>query len=210
MPSVPGQAQAGFVFGQYRFRFRQRFSVKSVEAPHNLPGLLQHGQLVFAHGHRVRLKRRNVRRLRNGIRQKAHGQGQLEVFLLDLRLYRRIAFQPCQRDEVHIIKRQLGQFRHVGLYENGGFFWIDAAGKIIQRNLGDVGAYLFGGVEIIRQRLRVRDHNINFFKFSAVLQLHPTLQRADVMPDMQFSRRAVARQNDIFHKKGPSFFSFWI
>ena len=84
--------------------------------------------------------------------------------------------------------------------KDGGFFGIDPAGEIIERHFRDVGTHLFGIVEIVGEGLRIRNHDINFIVFSAVLQFYSALQGPDVMPDMQFSRRSVARQNDIFHK----------
>jgi hypothetical protein len=70
------------------------------------------------------------------------------------------------------------------LNKNRRFLRIEPARKIIERDLGDVCAHFVGIVEIVRKRLRVCNHNVDFVKFTAVLQLHAAFERAYVMPNV--------------------------
>ena len=84
------QTQARLIIGQYRFRLDQRFTVEAIEASHDFTRLFEHRELILAHGYRVRLERRNIRRLGYRIGQKAHGNRELKILLFKLRFYRRI------------------------------------------------------------------------------------------------------------------------
>ena len=198
-----GQAEAGFVIRQQRRRLHQRFAVEGIEAADDLPGLLQHGQLVLAHRHRVGHEGGNIRRLADGIGQKPHGDAVLEAPHLDLRFDGGVALQPGQRHQIHIVKGQLRQFADVGLHQNGGFLRVDAAGQIVQRHLQDVVPHLLGMVEVVRQRLGVGDHEEQLFIPAAVLQRHAVAQRAYIVAHMKPSGGTVACQNDLSHCRIP-------
>ena len=90
------------------------------------------------------------------------------------------------------------QRRKCGLHADRGFFRIDADRKIIQRHPDHVVADLARVVGIVRQRLVVRDQNVDLIEFSGILQFHTAFQRADVVTEMQPPRRAIAGQNDVF------------
>ena len=122
-----------------------------------------------------------------------------EVFLFNLRFHGGVAFQPRKGNEVHIIKGELGELFDMRLHENRRFFRIEPARKIIERDFRDIRAHLFGIIKIIGERLRVGDHHVDLVEFTAILQFHAPFERAHVVPDMQFSRGAVARKNNIFH-----------
>ena len=139
---------------------------------HDFFALFDHRRLIFARRYGVRAECGDIRRLRNGIRQKAHGNARLEITQLNFRFHRRVALQSGKRDEIHIVKGKFRKLRHFGLNKNRGFLGIYSAREIIERHFDHVRPHFFGVFRIIRQRLRVGDHNINFVVFSRILQTH--------------------------------------
>ena len=194
-----GQAQAGAVLGQNDLRLHQSLTVDGVELMDDLAALLDHGALVLACGDGSGLEGGDVRSLADGVSEEAHRDAGLEVLLLDLRLDGGVALQAGDGDEVHIIEAQLGQLRHHGLDEDVCLGGVDAHGQIVQSDLQDVLAHLLRVVGVVGEGLCVSDHDIDLVELARVLQPDTLLQRADIVADMEPARRAVARQNDLFH-----------
>ena len=132
---------------------------------HDLFRLLDHRHLILAHRNRGSFERRDIRRLADRITEKSHRNARLEIPHLDLRLYRWISLKTGHRHQVHIIKGQFTELRNLRLDQQCGFCRIQTARQVIQRNLNDILAHLFRIIRIVRQRLRVRDHNKYFFVF---------------------------------------------
>ncbi len=80
-----------------------------------------------------------------------------------------------------------------------GLGGVDAHSQIIQCYLQNILAHLLRVVGVVGQSLCVGDHDIDLIELAGVLQPDTLLQRADIMADMEPARRAVARQNDLFH-----------
>ena len=194
-----GQAQAGAVLGQNDLRLHQSLTVDGVELMDDLAALLDHGALVLACGDGSGLEGGDVRSLADGVSEEAHRDAGLEVLLLDLRLDGGVALQAGDGDEVHIIETQLGQLGHHGLDEDVCLGGVDAHGQIVQSDLQDVLAHLLRVVGVVGEGLCVSDHDIDLVELARVLQPDTLLQRADIVADMEPARRAVARQNDLFH-----------
>ena len=194
-----GQAQAGAVLGQNDLRLHQSLTVDGVELMDDLAALLDHGALVLACGDGSGLEGGDVRSLADGVSEEAHRDAGLEVLLLDLRLDGGVALQAGDGDEVHIIEAQLGQLGHHGLDEDVCLGGVDAHGQIVQSDLQDVLAHLLRVVGVVGEGLCVSDHDIDLVELARVLQPDTLLQRADIVADMEPARRAVARQNDLFH-----------
>ena len=194
-----GQAQAGAVLGQNDLRLHQSLTVDGVELMDDLAALLDHGALVLACGDSSGLEGGDVRSLADGVSEEAHRDAGLEVLLLDLCLDGGVALQAGDGDEVHIIEAQLGQLRHHGLDEDVCLGGVDAHGQIVQSDLQDVLAHLLRVVGVVGEGLCVGDHDIDLVELARVLQPDTLLQRADIVADMEPARRAVARQNDLFH-----------
>ena len=76
---------------------------------------------------------------------------------------------------------------------------VQTAGQIVQCHLQDVLADLLRVIGVVRQGLRVSNHNIDLVELAGVLQAHALLQRANVVANMQAARGTVAGQNDLFH-----------
>ena len=165
----------------------------------DLAALLDHGALVLACGDGSGLEGGDVRSLADGVSEEAHRDAGLEVLLLDLGLDGGVALQAGDGDEVHIIEAQLGQLRHHGLDEDVCLGGVDAHGQIVQSNLQDVLAHLLRVIGVVGEGLCVGDHDIDLVELARVLQPDTLLQRADIVADMEPARRAVARQNDLFH-----------
>ena len=194
-----GQAQAGAVLGQNDLRLHQSLTVDGVELMDDLAALLDHGALVLACGDGSGLEGGDVRSLADGVSEEAHRDAGLEVLLLDLGLDGGVALQAGDGDEVHIIEAQLGQLGHHGLDEDVCLGGVDAHGQIVQSDLQDVLAHLLRVVGVVGEGLCVSDHDIDLVELARVLQPDTLLQRADIVADMEPARRAVARQNDLFH-----------
>ena len=194
-----GQAQAGAVLGQNDLRLHQSLTVDGVELMDDLAALLDHGALVLTCGDGSGLEGGDVRSLADGVSEEAHRNAGLEVLLLDLGLDGGVALQAGDGDEVHIIETQLGQLRHHGLDEDVCLGGVDAHGQIVQSDLQDVLAHLLRIVGVVGEGLCVSDHDIDLVELARVLQPDTLLQRTDIVADMEPARRAVARQNDLFH-----------
>ena len=194
-----GQAQAGAVLGQNDLRLHQSLTVDRVELMNDLAALLDHGALVLTCGDGSGLEGGDVRSLADGVSEEAHRDAGLEVLLLDLGLDGGVALQAGDGDEVHIIEAQLGQLRHHGLDEDVCLGGVDAHGQIVQSDLQDVLAHLLRVIGVVGEGLCVSDHDIDLVELARVLQPDTLLQRADIVADMEPARRAVARQNDLFH-----------
>ena len=166
---------------------------------HDLAALLQHGHLILTGRHSGGTERRDIRCLADGVGEEAHRDAGLEVPHLDLALHGGVALQAAHRDQIHIIEAQLCQLRHHGLDEDVDLVGVQTAGQIVQCHLQDVLADLLRVIGIVRQGLRVSDHNIDLVELAGVLQAHALLQRANIVANMQAARGTVAGQNDLFH-----------
>ena len=140
---------------------------------HDFLRLLDHGSLVLAYGNRGGMESGDIRRLADGIGEKAHRNAGLKVPHLNLGFHCRISLQPGYRDQIHVIKGKLTQLRNLRLNQQSGFLRVQAAGQIIQSYLDDVLAYLFRIVRIVGQCLSVRDHDENFVILAGILKLYP-------------------------------------
>ena len=169
----------------------------------DLPALLQHRQLVFAHGHRRSPEGGDVRRLTDGVAEEAQRDAGFEIPLLDFSLYRGVALHSGHRDQIHVVEGQLRQFGHHGLNKNGGFFGIKAAGQIIQRHLQNVAAHLLRVLGVVGQGLSVGDHDVDLVELAGVLQPDPLFQGTHVMADVKAAGRTVAGQNDLAQENAP-------
>ena len=83
------------------------------------------------------------------------------------------------------------------------FTGIKAAGEVVEGDFDDVLAHLFGMLGVVCQRLRIRDHDENLVVLAGVLELHPALQRTDVVADMQSSGGPISSQYNLFHYSFP-------
>ena len=109
---------------------------------HDLTTLLDHRHLVLTNRNSGSLECSDVGCLADRIAEEAHRNACLEVTHLDLRLYGWVSLKAGNRNQIHVIKAELGQLRNHGLDEDGRLLRVKAAGKVIQRNLNDVVAYL--------------------------------------------------------------------
>ena len=80
----PGQAEAGRILRNQRFRLHQHLSVNGIELSNDLPALLDHRQLILTYGNRCRLESGNVRSLTDGIGEEAHRNAGFKIPHLDL------------------------------------------------------------------------------------------------------------------------------
>lgn len=208
-----GQAALRLVLRDQRRGQHERLAVDAVELFHDLARLLDHGELVLADGDDRGVKGGDVRRLRDGVDEKAHRQPLVgKAAQLHLRLDGRVARHARGRDEVHVIERERMQRRQGRLDADRRPVRVDAGGQVVQRHVDDVVPDLAGIVRIVGERLIVRDEDVHLVKAAGVLQLHPPPERADIVPQVQPPGRAVAREDDLpaarlflHHIPSPSF-----
>ena len=165
--------------------------VRMIEAADDFSRLLNHRLLILACRNRGRLERRDVRCLRNRIGEEADRNAAAEAAHAKLRFHRRVSLKSCNRHQIGIIEGQLRQLRDLRLNQNRRLLRINSRRQIIQRYIDDVLANLLRIVRIVRQRLCVRDHDVDFVVIAAVLQLHSAAQRSYIMSDVKTSRRTV-------------------
>jgi len=139
---------------------------------HDFAALLEHRLLVLADRNSRSVECGDVRRLTDRIAEKTDRNAGFKVAHLDLCLNGRVALYTGHGDKVHIVERQLGQLRHHGLDEDIRLFRVNADRKIVQRDLHNVLAHALRVLGVVGQRLRVRNHDVNFVIFSGILQLH--------------------------------------
>ena len=113
---------------------------------------------------------------------------------LYLGLDRRVTLQTLYRNQIHVVESQFAQLRHLRLYEDRRTLGVDAARKVVERDLDDVLAHLVRIVGVVRERLCVGDHDEYLLVESRLLQLDASRQRSDEVSQMKFARRAVARK----------------
>ena len=186
------QTHANLILRQQDVRHGQGLAVYAVKLMHNFTGLFHHRHLVLACRYRGSTERGDIRSLADGISKEAHRDACLEIAHLNFRLNGWIALQAGYGNQIHIVNRQLRQLRHHGLDKQRGFCRVQSAGQVIQRNLQNVLAHFFRIIRIVRQSLRIRNHNKNFIVFTGILQLYPALQRAYIMAQMQLAGRTVS------------------
>ncbi len=165
----------------------------SVNPADDLVGLLDQRHLIVSDRDDGRLEGGDVGRLGDGIAQKAGWNVTAEAARLDFVLDRRVAFEPRDRDEVHIEQRQIGQGRQMRLQTDRGEIGIDADGEIVGRDLHNVPAHLGWIMCVVRERLGIRQQQELLM---CGLKRDPVPQRADVMAEVQRAGGSVAGQDD--------------
>ena len=198
-----GQAQAGLVVREQHLGLDQRVPVNRIEFADDFLGLLQHRGLIFAHGHGRCLEGRDVGRLADRVGEETDRDAGFKVAHLDFGFHCGVALEPGHGHKVHIVEREFAEFGDLRLDEHRGFYRIKAAGEIVEGDFDDVLAHLFGMLGVVCQRLRIRDHDENLVVLAGVLELHPALQRTDIVADMQSSGGPISSQYNLFHYSFP-------
>ena len=198
-----GQAQAGLVCRKDDVWFDQDLAIDIIELADDLACLLEHRLLVFAGRDMGGLEGRDIARLADRVAEEAGRDAGFEILLLDLCLDRRISLETRNGDEVHVVHGEFGELRHHGLDEDAGLRRIDADSEVVKSDLAHISSDLLRIVRIVRERLRVSDHDVDVVEFAGVLQLDTLTQGADVVADMKAAGRAVAGKNDFSHMISP-------
>ena len=194
------QTALHLVFRDHGGGHGQRLAIDAVELLHDLTGLLQHGKLILAHRHHVGVEGRDIGGLRDGIGEKAHRQALVgKAPHLDLGLHRGVAGKTCRGDQIHIVKGQGMERREGGLHADGGLGGVDAHGEVVQHDVDDILPDLAGVVGVVGQGLIVGDEDVDLVEAAGILKLHPALQGAHIVAQMQAAGGTVAGKNDVFH-----------
>ena len=139
---------------------------------YNLLTLLKHWELILTYRHCCCTKCGNICRLTDRIAEETNRNAGLEISHLNLSFYSWIPLYTGYRNQIHIIKSQLCQFRNHGLDKDRGFLRINSTCQIVKRHVHNILAHLLRMLRIISQRLCVCDHNINFIIISGILEFY--------------------------------------
>src|SRR6266850_124009 len=93
-----------------RLGFDQHIATDTVETPHEFVRLLDHRELIFAHGDVTCFEGGDISRLTDRVDQKTRRDGALETTLMNFFFHRRIAFEPGHRYQVEQVH---GEFREL-------------------------------------------------------------------------------------------------
>lgn len=171
---------------------QHRGGQQAVHLVHNLVGLLNHRQLVVADGHALGLKRRDVRRLADGVGHKPDRQRAGKPLLHNLVFHRRVTLHAGDGDDVHIQHRQLGEGGQGGLQADRGQVRVDARGEVVGQHFGDVVADFLRVAAVVGQPLEVgNQHKLAV----SLLERHALAQRADEVAEVQRAGWAVAGED---------------
>ena len=170
----------------------EHLAVALVETARDKTRDLDVGKLVAADGHDVALAEEDVAGLMHGIGQKQPGQGMARGLLLGLD--GRVAF------ELRLgYKRQEGQHELVlcrdgGVGEDHGLVRVDAAGQVVHDHVVHIVLDVLRGVAV-GDNLVVRNDDIGLD--TQVLQTDALDERAEIVPQVQATRRTVAGQHRV-------------
>ena len=180
-------------------RLYQNRCISLVEAANQLAGYLQHRLLVLTGRHGCSLESGDVGSLTHRIAEETERNVCLEVTHLNLSLHSWVTLNTRYADEVHQIGSQLSQLRNHTLDIECTLLWIETRREIVKSHLCDVLSNLLRIVGIISQSLNICHENEHSVKVASVLKLYSALQRADVMTQVKFTCRTVARQYNLSH-----------
>ena len=143
---------------------------------------------------------RDIGGLRDGIGEKAHRQALVgKAPHLNLGLHGGVTGETCRGDQIHIVKGQGMERREGGLHADGGLGGVDAHGEVVQHDVDDILPDLAGVIGVVGQGLIVGDEDVDLVEAAGILKLHPALQGAHIVAQMQAAGGTVAGKNDVFH-----------
>src|SRR6266513_369944 len=177
--------------GDQRFGDREDRGEQLVEATRDLARELDVGFLVAPDRNEVTLHDEDVGRLQHRVAEKAVG-GLRESMIAQLILQRRDALDPRDRDEPREEKMQLPDLRYESFQEVVDLLRIDADREVVDDVVADVLLDLAQAIETGREHVVVGDEQE---RVVGVLQLHTVGERADIVPDVELSGRAIARED---------------
>ncbi len=166
--------------------------VQVVEAPGDLTGQLHMRHLIGTHRHEVRFIEQDVRRLQQRVAEEAVGVqvllGQLRLLILE----GGHALQPAERRKHAEQRRQPVVLQDVGLPKDDAAARVKAGGQEVQRDLEAVLAQLAGVGVVGGQRVKIGNEEEAVV---LILQLHPVVQGAHVVAQVQLAGGSHAAEN---------------
>ena len=136
---------------------------------YNLSCLLDHRSLIYSYRYSRSSESSYIRSLAYRICEESHRNTLLVLSLivfavrktseLDLLFHSRIPLKPLNSNKIHIIERELTQFRNLRLNENCNLLRIKSCRKVIQSHLYDILTYLFRIICIVCQSLSISNHD---------------------------------------------------
>ncbi len=167
-------------------------AVALVEAPGDVAGELDVGELVLAHGDAVGLAEQDVAGLVHGVGEEQAGEGVARGLLLGLD--RGVAQELALAHEGEERQHELVERRHGRVAEDRGPLGVDAHGEVVEDHvvgvLGDMGR----GVAV-RDHLVVGDEDVGVD--AHLLEPNALAHGAEVVAQVQAARGAVAREEGV-------------
>ena len=150
------------------------------------------GQLILATGHDIALAEQNVACLMHRISQKKAGKGMARCFLLSLNRW--VAKELCLGYQRKERKHKLIQSRNRRMGEDNGFLRIDAASKVVDYHVANIVLNVLRSITV-GNYLIVGNDNSRGYAF--VLQRNAFLNGAEIVAQVQTTRRAIARKHRV-------------
>lgn len=166
------------------------------QAPDDLVGLLDHGELVVTHRDKGRPEAGNIGCLADGIGEEARGYVPREAAKLHLRPHGRVTFESSDGYEGEIEDGEFREFRDRRLEGDRRDVGIDADGQVVESKIEDVAPHVPGPAAVVREGLQVRNQDGLLVE---VLERDTGVQRAGIVSEMEWTGRPVAGENDLAH-----------
>ena len=188
---VAVQSHQPGTIGKHDIRLHQRFAVQLVKAADDLAGHFHVRLLILAYRHQVRLTEGDIRRLADGIPQKAVGHIAVAV-VGRLGLDGGVVPQRINRHQHGIKDGQLPDGRDAALLYQRNLVGVQPDRQVIHRYLVDAVLQQLRVFKVGGQRLDIRqqDKTLVF-----LLQLDAALQAAHIVAQMQLAGGTVPGQD---------------
>ena len=157
------------------------------------------GQLILTDRHALGFVHENVGGHEDGVAQESGAAQILCGDLLLLFLVGGIALHPGNRRDHGKQERKLGVLLEVGLAENGAFFGIETGADPVLDHFDGVFPERLGSVEVRGERVPVSHEEESS---QLVLEVHPVLEDAEIMSEMEGTGGAHARSSANFSTHG--------
>ncbi len=177
-------------------------AVEAVESPDDLAADLEVARLVLPHRHERRAVDGDVRRHEHRVAEEPVCPEVPGAELLDLVLVGRHALEPAEGRDHREVERELGVLGDARLQEDRRLLRVEADGQPVEHGFARVvGQGRRVGI-VRRQRVEVRDEE-EAAVLAGVLQVHPVLDGAEVVAEVDPPGRTQPREDRVGHQRPP-------
>ena len=173
-------------------RRRVDAAVDVIEPARDLAAHLDVRVLILADRHELGAEREDVGALADRVEREAEAVVIAEVLRVDLRLQRRVAHDPVERQEHREVPGQLRDRRDLGLEHERRALGVDADREPVLHDLERVAPDVVRLLRARRERVHVRDQEVAVV---LVLEAHAIFERADPVAEVKSARRGIAGED---------------